>query len=169
MERLAQLALAALTLAALGSPGCSSPAPASPQPELAAPATELEIVAQPTVSALVASPAPSAAPTPAVATSPDAPRPPPAFTLRWSTAKAGDPIEVLYAEPVIAPEGQQYWITIIPAGAHDGEYGEWHYVEQGATNDKLPTTTAGTFEIRLHDLYPEHETKVLQRKIVKVK
>jgi hypothetical protein len=79
------------------------------------------------------------------------------------TVAAGEVIQVSYGRALTAPPGQQYWITLTAFGAPDPTWGDWHYVKQGATADEIVTKTAGEFEVRLHDIYPEHPTGVIAR------
>lgn len=81
----------------------------------------------------------------------------------------GDAINVTFAAPLDPPEGQQYWLTLVKAGAPDSEYGDWHYVSPGATSDTLKARAAGDYEVRLHDLYPANGYKVMAREKVSVK
>ncbi|MCC7111555.1 MAG: hypothetical protein IT382_19835 [Deltaproteobacteria bacterium] len=140
--------------AAAGAGAATTPSAASATPPVAPPAT-------PPVTSSVT---PPAAPTPAVAV-PAAPQ----LTLARTKFKVGEEIAVTFAQPVVAPTGQQYWLTLVAADAADSEYGSWHYVAANAVTDKLVAERAGTFEVRLHDLYPQNKAKVLQRVRVVVK
>ncbi|MFI5298473.1 MAG: LCCL domain-containing protein [Polyangiales bacterium] len=79
------------------------------------------------------------------------------------TFTAGEPIRIQYTSPISVPSGQQHWITLVPAGAADSAWGSWHYVASGAMSDVLTTSAAGEYEIRLHDLYPAFDYKVIAR------
>lgn len=150
--------------AKLASPASSA---SSPEPEAAT---------APSAASATAPMSPPAAPpaTPSVA-SPAAPTPPaaasaaPQLTLARTKFKVGEEIAVTFAQPVVAPTGQQYWLTLVAADAADSEYGSWHYIAANAATDKLVAERAGTFEVRLHDLYPQNKAKVLQRVRVVVK
>jgi hypothetical protein len=81
---------------------------------------------------------------------------------------AGEKIKIAYSEAMRAPTGQQYWITLAPAGSVDSDWGTWHFVKRGAKLDELVTKETGDFEIRLHDLYPSRGHAVIARKAVRV-
>lgn len=114
-------------------------------------------------------PSEAAATTSAAATPPAATSAAPQLTLARTTFKVGEEIAVTFQQPVVAPTGQQYWLTLVAADAADTEYGTWHYIAPNAVTDKLVAEHAGSFEVRLHDLYPQNKTKVLQRARVVVK
>ncbi|MEZ4263477.1 MAG: hypothetical protein R3B36_30580 [Polyangiaceae bacterium] len=112
----------------------------------------------------------------------EAPPPPPTVTAPEATAgrptfsiadgreafASGEKIKIAYSEAMRAPTGQQYWITLAPAGSEDGDWGKWHFVKNGAKLDELETPDTGDFEIRLHDLYPARGHAVIARKAVRV-
>ncbi len=137
----------------------SSPASSAPEPEAATTPS-----ASPVTPPVAPSVTPAAAPTPPAAASAV-----PQLTLARTTFKVGEEIAVSFAQPVVAPTGQQYWLTLVPADAADSEYGSWHYVAANALTDKLVAERAGAFEVRLHDVYPQNKFKVLQRVRVGVK
>jgi hypothetical protein len=84
--------------------------------------------------------------------------------------KTGEKIELTYSARLLPPEGQQYWVTLVPAGAPDTEFGKWHYVKGGAKADELIADAEGEYEIRLHDVYPYYKKgRVLARQRVSVK
>lgn len=84
------------------------------------------------------------------------------------TFHPGEKIKIVYPRPLVAPSGQQYWITLARAGSEDSDWGKWHYVKRGAKTDELEAKESGDFEVRLHDLYPATRDAVLQRRSVHV-
>lgn len=93
----------------------------------------------------------------------------PSFTVDSTSVAAGSEVTVTFSAPMNAPAGQQYWITIAPQGSADSEWGTWEYVKPGASKVLLTPKTAGSFEIRLHDLYPQNSSGVLHRTALTVK
>lgn len=91
------------------------------------------------------------------------------FKLEKTAFATGDAINVTFPTPLDPPEGQQYWLTLVKAGAPDGEYGDWHYVVPGAASDTLKAGAAGDYEVRLHDIYPANGYKVMAREKISVK
>jgi hypothetical protein len=86
-----------------------------------------------------------------------------ALAIDKATASVGEPVAVRFGRSLTPPSGQQYWLSLAPTGSPDSEWGEWHYVASGASADKLTPNTAGSFEVRLHDLYPRHGHGVIGR------
>ncbi len=97
-----------------------------------------------------------------------APQPAASFTLTGSSFKTAEPIDVTFNRPLIPPEGQQWWITLIEASKPDTEWGSWHYVPNGAITDKLVGAVPGDYEVRLYDLHPANPGRVLARQRVSV-
>ncbi len=93
------------------------------------------------------------------------------FGLDRTSYKPSDRILIRFTQPMNAPDGQQYWITLAKASDSDSTYGTWHYVKQGATVDELivPSGANGEHEVRLHDLYPRHPHKVISRTRVSIR
>ena len=94
------------------------------------------------------------------------------FAVEKSNYAPQERVNVKFSRPMDAPEGQQYWITLFQATATDDTLGAWHYVPRGATFDSLVAylpADGGDLEIRLHDLYPRHAHRVLQRTKITVK
>jgi hypothetical protein len=92
------------------------------------------------------------------------------FKLDRTEYRHWDQIKIRYSRPTVAPEGQQYWIAMTPANAPDSEPGAWHYVKQGATTDLFEVFKSDVedWEIRFHDVYPQHPHRVLQREKFRV-
>lgn len=99
----------------------------------------------------------------------ETPTGPVAFKLARTELKVGQPVDITYSQALVAPAGQQYWITLAPAGSPDAEWGVWHYVAASATHDSIPTANAGTFEVRIHDLHPRKSHGVLHRETISVR
>jgi OOP family OmpA-OmpF porin len=93
------------------------------------------------------------------------------FGLDKTSYKAAEKITIRYSQPMVAPDGQQYWVTLTKAGDSDSTYGTWHYVKPGATTDEIvvPSGASGEHEVRLHDLYPRHPHKVISRQRVTIR
>lgn len=113
-----------------------------------------------------------APPAPAVTAAPETPEPQPegpSFTLAKTTFKPGETVAITFDRAVVAPEGQQYWITLCPVGAPDTMFGGYHYVAPNAQTDVLMAPAPGNYEVRLHDVYPKYTGRVLRRVRVTVK
>lgn len=95
------------------------------------------------------------------AASPEPTTPAPQLALDRTTFTVGEEIAVRYNQPLVAPAGQQYWLTLVAADAPGTEHGTWHSVLPSASSDKLVADRAGSQEVRLHDLYPRHSARVL--------
>ena len=63
----------------------------------------------------------------------------------------------------------QHWVTVVPSGKPDSEWGTWKMVSDLATTDKLKAqTAAGDYEVRLHGEYPTKKFNVVGRVKIKV-
>ncbi|MBI3074278.1 MAG: hypothetical protein HYY84_19385 [Deltaproteobacteria bacterium] len=112
-----------------------------------------------------------------------APTPPPAIAgtvpavaagagllvLPKTVFKAGEEIAVKYAIPVFSKGDNQHWVTVVPVGKPDTEWGAWKMVSDLATADKLKAQTApGDYEVRIHGEYPTKKFNVVGRVRIKV-
>jgi OOP family OmpA-OmpF porin len=90
--------------------------------------------------------------------------------LDKSSYRGGEKVRIKYSQPMTTPSGQQYWVTLVKASEPDSTYGTWHYVKQGATSDEIEvgSNPEGSYEVRLHDLYPKHPYRVISRTKVTV-
>lgn len=91
------------------------------------------------------------------------------MSLAKTTFAVGEKITVTFSRTLATPAGEQHWLALCPQGADDSTYGEWHYVPQGARSDTITPTKHGTFEVRLHNLYPLHPYGVIARETVTVR
>jgi len=80
--------------------------------------------------------------------------------------------KIRYSRPMDVPDGHQYWITIVRAGAPDTDNGAWHYVKKSALVDTMEIFKSDgkedEWEIRLHDVYPKYPYRVIHRQKIKV-
>jgi serine/threonine-protein kinase len=77
---------------------------------------------------------------------------------------------IAFAGPVPSANGSRSWITIVEAQKPPTQYGNWTYIEDGATTASLTAPTApGAYEVRLHTDYPRLSTNVRQSVAVQVK
>lgn len=90
------------------------------------------------------------------------------FKLSGVTFLTGESIGLDYDATLNAPEGQQYWVTVVAKGEPDSQYGAWHYVSQGATKDSIKAPQPGDYEVRLHDFYPQFAYRVIARQQISV-
>ena len=108
-------------------------------------------VAPPPVPAVPAAPALPSIPTAAVT-----------LNVTPSQARAGTTVAIAFSEP-LAERGDRHWLALVSKDAPDDEWGEWQYVDVGATTAVVKVTRAGAFEVRLHSRYPERATNVVAR------
>jgi eukaryotic-like serine/threonine-protein kinase len=86
------------------------------------------------------------------------------FGIAASTVKAGEPVALVFPEPLKAKSGEQYWAAIVAVGQPDSEWGVWGYVPDAARRMVLKApTTAGDYEVRLHGNYPTKSFNVVHR------
>jgi serine/threonine-protein kinase len=98
---------------------------------------------------LTASPAPTASGTPRLAL--DRQSYPPAAT-----------IVVRFATAMRSPEDHRAWITFAAAGSPAATYGDWVFVDDGATSATLKAPEIpGAYELRLHADYPTQKTNLV--------
>jgi len=63
-----------------------------------------------------------------------------------------------------SPESDQFWVTIVDAGADGSTYGEYVYVaDKAMTAQLVAPKKSGSYEVRLHANYPKKETNLVQR------
>jgi len=85
------------------------------------------------------------------------------FTLAKTTLAKGEKPKVTFSGPVPV-EGGRYWITVVPAGAADSEWGQWKYAEPGVRELELEAPSkSGAGEVRLYGNYPSQSNNVIQR------
>jgi hypothetical protein len=85
------------------------------------------------------------------------------FTLAKDSIKSQEDIKVTFNAP-LPKSGERYWITVIPVGAADSEWGQWQYVDSGIKQITLKgPASPGKFEVRLHDQYPAKNYHVAYR------
>lgn len=79
----------------------------------------------------------------------------PSFHLGATTYAAGEDIEIRFAAPVSSTQDRRAWITVIAADQPPSAYGEWAYLDNGATSATLKAPARpGAYEVRLHTDYP---------------
>ena len=113
---------------------------------------------------------PSAAPSPVPVPIEPPPAPAaPSFKIDKTEYAQGDSILVTFNTNLVAPAGEQYWITLVKPEAAESEFAKWKYLPPNATSFNLTAEDAGDFEVRLHDLYPKYKQgRVLARQRIKV-
>jgi hypothetical protein len=62
----------------------------------------------------------------------------------------------------------ELWLTLVPPSAPASFVGERIVVDDGATQVTVPTAAPGTFEVRLHDAFPERSHHVVARAAIEV-
>ena len=86
------------------------------------------------------------------------------FHVKGKTAAAGEPVELVFAQPMTAAPGERFWVTVVAAGDADDKYGKYEYVPDGARKMlfEMPKQP-GDYELRLHANYPAKATNVVHR------
>jgi len=91
------------------------------------------------------------------------------FSLAKKSVRSGARVDVVFAVPMHAASGEQFWITIVARDTPDTSWGTYEYVPAGARRMKLTAPTAlGEYEVRLHANYPKMTTNVVHRVAVHV-
>ena len=86
------------------------------------------------------------------------------LVLAAPSIKVGEQATVTFSSPLRARTGEKFWITLIPAGQDDTEWGQYTYVDVGAGSVELPAPTEpGDYEVRLHAQYPTKSSNVVAR------
>jgi hypothetical protein len=91
------------------------------------------------------------------------------FTVAGKTLHAGARISVTFAVALRAAPKEQFWITVVEAGAADNTWGAYEYVPAGARRIQLAAPAKpGNYEVRLHANYPTKSTNVVHRVAITV-
>jgi eukaryotic-like serine/threonine-protein kinase len=86
------------------------------------------------------------------------------FHVKAQAAAAGEPIELVFAQPMVAAPGEKFWVTVVKPGDADDTYGKYEYVPEGARKMLFEMPKApGDYELRLHANYPTKATNVVHR------
>jgi eukaryotic-like serine/threonine-protein kinase len=91
------------------------------------------------------------------------------FTVGAATVKPGAKVHVTFATALHAAPKEQFWVTIVEAGAADSSWGAYEYVQPGARRMQLAAPTKpGDYEVRLHANYPTKTTNLVHRVAIHV-
>ena len=91
------------------------------------------------------------------------------FTLAAATLKPGAKIHIAFATALHAAPREQFWVTIVDAGAADSTWGVYEYVPPGARHMQLTAPAKpGDYEVRLHANYPTKTTNLVHRVAIHV-
>jgi hypothetical protein len=93
---------------------------------------------------------------------------PPAMSLDSTTVARGHDVVVHFDKPIAGKASDLYWITLVPVEAPEPTALNRVVVDHGSTMVRLPATTPGSFEVRLHDRYPEKEYRLIARTPVSI-
>jgi serine/threonine protein kinase len=86
----------------------------------------------------------------------------PTLTLDKKSYKPGATVLIKFGAAVPSPEKSRAWITAVAAGAPPSTYGEWVFVDDGASTGALKAPDKpGNYEVRLHTEYPTKSTNVV--------
>jgi hypothetical protein len=90
------------------------------------------------------------------------PSPKYAYTLDKKTYKPGATVQIRFAAPIPSPEKSRAWITAATVGSPAESYGDWVFVDDGASTAALKAPDApGVYELRLHTEYPTKATNLV--------
>ena len=91
------------------------------------------------------------------------------FTVAAATLKPGAKIRIAFATALHAAPKEQFWVTIVEAGAADNTWGAYEYVPPDARHMQLTAPTKpGDYEVRLHANYPTKTTNLVHRVAIHV-
>ena len=93
---------------------------------------------------------------------------PPTMSIVSSSVPAGEDIVVTFKPEVRGKASNLYWITLQPVDAPDSASSGRMVVEHGQMRARVRAKEPGTFEIRLHDRYPQKEDHLVARAPVRV-
>ena len=88
-----------------------------------------------------------------MSTAPD-PAAAPRFALDKQTYRPGEPVTIMFAEPVPSSGARRAWVTIVEAGKRPEAYGTWEFVPDKAHDVRLQAPNIpGAYEARVHTDY----------------
>ncbi|HEY6177364.1 MAG TPA: hypothetical protein VIX73_23065, partial [Kofleriaceae bacterium] len=91
------------------------------------------------------------------------------FTVAAPTLSPGAKIHIAFATALHAAPKEQFWITIVDAGAADNTWGVYEYVPPDARHMQLTAPAKpGDYEVRLHANYPTKTTNLVHRVAIHV-
>jgi hypothetical protein len=92
----------------------------------------------------------------------------PTMSIVSSTVPAGEDVVVTFNPAVEGKAANLYWITLQSVDAPDSSSSGRIVVEHGQLRARVRAKEPGTFEIRLHDRYPQKEDHLVARAPVRV-
>jgi hypothetical protein len=91
------------------------------------------------------------------------------FTVASAKLSPGAKLNVAFATALHAAPNEQFWITIVDAGAGEATWGAYDYVPPGARRMQLTAPSKpGDYEVRLHANYPTKSTNLVHRVAIRV-
>jgi serine/threonine-protein kinase len=91
------------------------------------------------------------------------------FQLARGAVAPGAMIDIAFATALRAAPREQFWITVVAAGAADNAWGTYEYVPAGARRMQLAAPAKpGDYEVRLHANYPTRTTNLVHRAAIRV-
>lgn len=92
----------------------------------------------------------------------------PTMSVGAATATVGEDISIAFDTPIEGKAANLYWITLQPVDAPDSSATGRIIVEHGQTLARVRARESGTFEVRLHDRYPQKEDHLVARAPVRI-
>ena len=91
------------------------------------------------------------------------------FAIAARTLRPGARIDLTFATAMHAAPHEQFWVTVVDAGAADSAWGAYDYVPPGARRMHLTAPARpGAYEVRLHANYPTKTTNLVHRVAIQV-
>jgi hypothetical protein len=91
------------------------------------------------------------------------------FAIAGRTVRPGARIDLTFATAMHAAPHEQFWVTVVDAGAADSAWGAYDYVPPGARRMHLTAPAKpGAYEVRLHANYPTKTTNLVHRVAIQV-
>jgi len=92
----------------------------------------------------------------------------PTMSVAATTASVGEDIIVSFSTPIKGKASNLHWIALQSVDTPDSRATGRIVVEHGQTSVRVRATEAGSFEVRLHDRYPQEDTHLVARAPVRV-
>jgi hypothetical protein len=92
----------------------------------------------------------------------------PTMSVASTTAAVGEDIAVSFNTPIKGKASNLHWITLQAVDTPDARSTGRVVVEHGQTTVRVRATEPGSFEVRLHDRYPQEESHLVARAPVRV-
>ena len=93
---------------------------------------------------------------------------PPTMRVASPEVVAGSDVVIQFATPLAGQAANQYWITMLPTGTVESDVTGRRFVYHGDTSARLPAPQVGSYQVRLHDQFPQKEHQLIATTAVQV-